>query len=67
MIPGVTSLSLPATIFPSTRRQPNQEASQLERTKTIMQTPNHALQVTRPSRPGCNPTPSWPPSLSLGR
>ena len=30
-------------------------------------TPNHALQRTRPSRPGCNPTPSWAGSLSLGR
>jgi len=27
---------------------------------------NHALQRTRPSRPGCNPTPSWAGSLSLG-
>src|SRR5438093_980118 len=26
--------------------------------------PNHALQRTRPSRPGCNPTPSWAGSLS---
>ena len=30
-------------------------------------TPNHALQRTRPSRRGCNPTPSWAGSLSLGR
>ena len=30
-------------------------------------TANHALQRTRPSRPGCNPTPSWAGSLSLGR
>ena len=29
--------------------------------------PNHALQRTRPSRRGCNPTPSWAGSLSLGR
>jgi hypothetical protein len=28
---------------------------------------NHALQRTRPSRPGCNRTPSWAGSLSLGR
>lgn len=28
---------------------------------------NHALQRTRPSRRGCNPTPSWAGSLSLGR
>src|SRR6266571_2992548 len=26
----------------------------------------NALQRTRPSRPGCNPTPSWTGSLSLG-
>jgi len=32
-----------------------------------MMRPNHALQRTRPSRPGCNPTPSWAGSLSLGR
>ncbi len=32
-----------------------------------MMWPNHALQRTRPSRPGCNPTPSWAGSLSLGR
>ena len=41
------------------------------RTRTIRQIktkrPNHALQRTRPSRPGCNPTPSWAGSLSLGR
>jgi hypothetical protein len=30
-------------------------------------TPNHALQRTLPSRSGCNPTPSWAGSLSLGR
>ncbi len=30
-------------------------------------TPNHALQRTRPSHRGCNPTPSWAGSLSLGR
>ena len=29
--------------------------------------PNHALQRTRPSRSGCNRTPSWAGSLSLGR
>ncbi len=29
--------------------------------------PNHALQRTRPSRRGCNRTPSWAGSLSLGR
>jgi hypothetical protein len=29
--------------------------------------PNHALQRTRLSRPGCNRTPSWAGSLSLGR
>ena len=29
--------------------------------------PNHALQRTRPSRPGCNPASSWAGSLSLGR
>ena len=29
--------------------------------------PNHALHLTRPSRPGCNRTPSWAGSLSLGR
>ena len=29
--------------------------------------PNHALQRTRPSPRGCNPTPSWAGSLSLGR
>jgi len=29
--------------------------------------PNHALQRTRPSRPGCKRTPSWAGSLSLGR
>jgi hypothetical protein len=29
--------------------------------------PNHALQRTRPSPPGCNRTPSWAGSLSLGR
>src|SRR5256885_9520502 len=29
--------------------------------------PNHALQRTRPSRPGCNRAPSWAGSLSLGR
>ena len=29
--------------------------------------PNHALPRTRPSRRGCNPTPSWAGSLSLGR
>src|SRR2546426_6841192 len=28
---------------------------------------NHALQRTRPSRPGCNRAPSWAGSLSLGR
>ncbi len=28
---------------------------------------NHALQRTRPSRPGCNRTPSWAGSLSLVR
>src|SRR6266568_4978577 len=28
--------------------------------------PNHALQRTRPSRSGCNRTPSWAGSLSLG-
>jgi hypothetical protein len=28
---------------------------------------NHALQRTRPSRPGCKRTPSWAGSLSLGR
>ena len=28
---------------------------------------NHALQRTRPSRPGCNRTPLWAGSLSLGR
>jgi len=33
----------------------------------IAQRPNHALQRTRPSRPGCNRTPSWAGSLSLGR
>ena len=32
-----------------------------------MKLPNHALQRTRPSRPGCNRTPSWAGSLSLGR
>ncbi len=29
--------------------------------------PNHALQRTRPSRPGCNPRSSQAGSLSLGR
>ncbi len=29
--------------------------------------PNHALQRTRPSRPGCNRTPLRAGSLSLGR
>jgi hypothetical protein len=29
--------------------------------------PNHALHLTRPSRPGCNRTPSWAAALSLGR
>ena len=29
--------------------------------------PNHALQPNRPSRSGCNRTPSWAGSLSLGR
>ncbi len=29
--------------------------------------PNHALQRTRPSHSGCNRTPSWAGSLSLGR
>ena len=28
--------------------------------------PNHALQRTRPSRPGCNPRVPWARSLSLG-
>ena len=28
--------------------------------------PNHALQRTRPSRRGCNRTPLWAGSLSLG-
>ena len=31
------------------------------------QSPNHALQRTRPSRHGCNPRVSWAGSLSLGR
>jgi len=29
------------------------------------ETPNHALQRTRPSRPGCNRTRSWAGSLSF--
>jgi hypothetical protein len=33
----------------------------------MSQRPNHALQRTRPSRPGCNPGVAWAGSLSLGR
>ncbi len=33
----------------------------------IMMLPNHALQRTRPSRPGCNQASSRAGSLSLGR
>ena len=40
---------------------------QTDRVGAMTKPPNHALQRTRPSRPGCNPTPSWAGSLSLGR
>jgi len=42
------------------------ESQQTEREETVRPNPN-ALHLTRPSRQGCNPTPSWAGSLSLGR
>jgi hypothetical protein len=35
--------------------------------KPTAETPNHALQRTRPSRRGCNRSVPWTGSLSLGR
>jgi len=42
------------------------EACEISITES-MKTPNHALQRTRPSRPGCNPRVPRAGSLSLGR
>jgi hypothetical protein len=41
--------------------------SQIQLFTSLLRLAGHALQRTRPPRPGCNPTPLWAGSLSLSR